>query len=726
MSRPRALASTTFSLCLLTMCLAIGALSGPAAAQNRFGETTTVVAVEVPVQVIRDGRPVRGLTAENFEVFDGRKRQELTGFQTFDLSLVEPQSEELPVATLPATARRHFLLLFDLSFSQPPDVVKARDAARELVRTGLHPTDLVAVSTYSESQGARLLLGFTSDRRQVEYAIDTLGLADPLERVQDPLRLAVTALEEALRGDNRGTGESAGIASLGANTAILLENLRDLSALSTRAALDQQQNQINALTASLQNLAQLMRSVQGRKYVVFLSEGFDSSVLLGTAGSTLEEQRRIEEINRAAETGEYWKVVSDERYGSTAAQSVLMEMLEEFKRSDCVIQSVDISGLEAGHDKVAKGQDGLFIMANETGGELFRNYNNLTQAMGKVLETTSVTYVLAFQPEDLPLDGSYHRLKVKLKGVDGSVRLIHRPGYYAPLPYEKQAPIERQLATAGLILGGTEGGEFGSSVLAAAFRGAGEKAYVPVLIELDGASLLASHGVGGKRGEVLPTELYAYAIGSDGSIRDFFTQALGLDLAKAGPALEQSGFKFWGHFDLPPGDYAVRVLARNGATGATSVGSTRLTVPAFDGAQTALLPPLFPEPPGKWLMGREPAEAGAEVDYPFQIGGQPFIPAARPVVEPGSPAAFCLLGHNLPGGELTVSGRLYGADGEPVPGAEIEVGGERSREANGAEGLKGVFRVDRVAAGEYRFEVTVSGGAGGDPLTSSIPLVVGG
>lgn len=39
---------------------------------------------------------------------------------------------------------------------------------------------------------------------------------------------------------------------------------------------------------------------------------------------------------------------------------------------------------------------------------------------------------------------------------------------------------------------------------------------------------------------------------------------------------------------------------------------------------------------------------------------------------------------------------------------------------------EGVFRVDRVAAGEYRFEVTVSGGAGGDPLTSSIPLVVGG
>ena len=51
-----------------------------------FVESTQVVVVEVPVQVIRNGEPVRGLTAEDFEVWDGREKQTLTGFEAVDLA----------------------------------------------------------------------------------------------------------------------------------------------------------------------------------------------------------------------------------------------------------------------------------------------------------------------------------------------------------------------------------------------------------------------------------------------------------------------------------------------------------------------------------------------------------------------------------------------------------------------------------------------------------------
>ena len=53
-------------LCLPAILLL---LAGPAGAQGTFTESTDVVVVEVPVQVIRDGTPVRGLTADDFEVY---------------------------------------------------------------------------------------------------------------------------------------------------------------------------------------------------------------------------------------------------------------------------------------------------------------------------------------------------------------------------------------------------------------------------------------------------------------------------------------------------------------------------------------------------------------------------------------------------------------------------------------------------------------------------------
>src|ERR1700720_3496723 len=142
-----------------------------AAKAGALAETTEVVAVQVPVQVVRNGEPVRGLTAADFEVYDGRRKQKVTGFEVLDLA-----GERGPaMAALAPALRRHFLLLFDLSFSEPSSIVKARQMVREML-PALHPSDLVAVASYSSANGPRLLLGFTSDRRQGSQAIDNLGL----------------------------------------------------------------------------------------------------------------------------------------------------------------------------------------------------------------------------------------------------------------------------------------------------------------------------------------------------------------------------------------------------------------------------------------------------------------------------------------------------------------------------------------------------------------------
>ena len=129
----------------LLLAAAADAQRGRRQRQAQFSDTATVTVVEVPVQVISSGDPLRGLTRNDFELLDGRRPVEITGFDVVDLSTVEGKPTEEPV---PAAARRHFLLLFDLFFTTPDSVGRAQQAAADLVLTELHPTDLVALAIY--------------------------------------------------------------------------------------------------------------------------------------------------------------------------------------------------------------------------------------------------------------------------------------------------------------------------------------------------------------------------------------------------------------------------------------------------------------------------------------------------------------------------------------------------------------------------------------------------
>ena len=167
---------------VLLLTLPLVAIAAPAAQTPTFEGSSQVVAVEVPVNVVgRDGEPVRGLTADDFEVYDGSEKQKVTSFEVIDLKSLgtsaAPAAGGLPPAPadLRPAARRHFLLLFDLSFSTPTSILKARVAARDFVLNSLHPTDLAAVATYSLETGPKLIVTFTPDRTQLARAVDTLG-----------------------------------------------------------------------------------------------------------------------------------------------------------------------------------------------------------------------------------------------------------------------------------------------------------------------------------------------------------------------------------------------------------------------------------------------------------------------------------------------------------------------------------------------------------------------
>ncbi len=713
----------------LTAALAVvglGLLPGPGgAAQQTFSESTQVLAVEVPVQVVKDGEPVRGLTAADFELYDGRRKVPVTGFEVLDLAApAPPGAVAAAAAPVPVSARRHFLLLFDLSYSEPKSILKARAASQQLVDS-LHPTDLVAVATYSIQQGPQLVIGFTPDRQQIAAAIDTLGVPKLIDRAPDPLKLV---LNQAFVTQNQGAplpGKPAANGARAAKEEALLDTLATFAASTEHAERTAQTQYVLGLTRSFADLARLMASVGGRKYVVYLSEGYDSSLV---AGKVASGPQSAEDEQPAQDIGDFTRITAntdatgnDDRFGNTRAQNAVEKMLESFRRSDCVIQAVDIGGLRAGNDQgtgsKGAGRESLFNMAKSTGGELFENYNDLSAAMGQMLRRTGVTYVLTFQPDVKP-DGSFHSLKVELKNAPRGARVVARPGYYAPVPY-KQQPVQQKLLEAASDLMSHDSGGIATAVLAAPFSLGGPQAYVPVVIEVDGPTLLA-----GKQDPRLPVEIYIYALDSNGTIQGFLTETIGLDLTKVEPLLRQSGLKFFGHVDLPPGTYSLRTLVRNGTTGETGLRVSELKVPAVATGEAALLPPLFQEPPGRWVPVRENPKEGKQLPYPFMLKSQPYIPASRPVLTPGQESRLVLVGYNLKPGDWKAHAQVMSADGKEIPGGAFKVIDKDTGRAQAA--LLATFQPPpALPPGSYSLRVTLTDG-GGREETSATPFTVKG
>ena len=708
-----------------------------------FTDTMTTIRVEVPVEVTLDGAPVRGLTAESFELVDGGDEQEILSVDVVDLTQLEagPAREELDV--LPVVARRHFLLLFDFSFSKPASIERARQAALDLIATDLHAADLVAVATYSLNQGARVQLAFTPDRDQVRVALASLGQPESTKVRSDPLKLFVGEPDRSIdadletgRGFNADTRAGAGATS----------TFRQLQAMADKAQATQGRREISAMARSIGELGSMLAGVEGRKHVVFFSEGFDGKLLLGTT-----DQDRRNELTQRAQTGsieDFATLDSSEYFGSSESLNVLENMNQELRRADCTVHAVDIAGLRAEGGGLAGGaKDGLFMMASGTGGSFYENFNDLGEAMGQMLEKTSVTYVLSYQPKKLENNGKYRKLKVRLKGLPRRAKIVHRPGYFAP-GAEADNGLATQLDLAQRLWDGREGGTIEARMLATPLRTEsrrlGAEGYVPLLVEIDGPSLLRApaptkatkkskrkrrhrdKGNNAKTAGPARAEVFVYAIDSEGAVADFFSQSVGLDSSVGGKTLSEHGLKLYAPLLLDEGTYVLRLLVRNSKTGQTGLRIGKVAVPAPDDTSPALLAPFFPESTDAWVLvrgRRQDIDPNAEPPYPFFHGSTVYTPAVRPRVRPGQVLPVFLAGYGIHGAQDLLSEVVdeWGRSGIQ-PRWRLD-----DRMQQGDDGLQryvAAFEVPELPPGAYELSLSIRNQQGEDSKPGILPFEV--
>ncbi|HSP94313.1 MAG TPA: VWA domain-containing protein [Thermoanaerobaculia bacterium] len=688
----------------LTLGLALALASAPAFAQKNAGvvqEKASVTVIEVPVNVLgKDGKPLAGLTAADFELYDNGKKQEITGFDVADLRPPAAEAVNPFLEPPPAAARRHWFLIFDLSYASPTALIRAREGARSFVEKEMGPSDLAGVGTISIEKGWKLVENFTSDRVQLRHAIDTLGLVKSGVRTSDPLSFALLQPGELLEAAAQSERDAA-IREYFADTARMVQGATD----------QLERGRIATHMGSLGQIAQVLDSVRGRKYVLLFSEGFESRLLMGNAGQTAKPLGQIDSTQdisaESSISGQTWKIDSDARFGSSATRGFIENALSGFRKADVVLDTIDISGLRAEGEvtrRAGSGADALFTMARETNGDFIRNANQLSGDLKQLIERTDIVYVLAFQPKELSKPGAYHELKVKVR-VPAS-KISARSGYYEPRPYRNLTPMERVLASGDLLSGGG-GSQLPVSMLAAPFATTEKVAQVPVILEIPGKALLE-----GDTSSVTGVLIYAYASDSRGVLTDYLTQEITLDLKLARAKLETGGIKYYGTLFLPPGQYTLRALVRNAFTGRSALSTAALTVPSTPGGAPTVNSFFFQDPAAPWAMVKpnpRPSPSAGSLEYPFAIGGDAFIPAALPVLASGSAAQVAVVTYNFaPGSDpLQVLPEIIGPGGKTL-NADIQVVRRSDRERGGARALLLSFKPEGLEPGRYSLRVRIS------------------
>lgn len=704
---------TIFGWILVSMLVWLG-WGVPAGGQqpvDTITDSTTVVAVEIPVTVVRKSEAVAGLTAADFEVLVDGEITPIIGLERLDFSTatVEGVGTDAPSDEPSAAGRRHFLFFFDLALTPRFQSQRNLDSAREMLRTDFHPSDRIGVGVYAETLGGRMVSGFTEDRLATQLTLEALDVIVRGSNRQDVDRVR-TMIAEA--GDRAGeglrqlaaeapaylrlqggamvaaqsmAGEAAAIMSVGGPAGGarggapdgVVETLLDMEATYQQETRPEQvRAQSFRFLGTMRDLAEALRDVRGQRFFVLFSAG-------------------IEE----------W-IVENSASGSGARQ--LTEILDGFERSGWEVHAVS-SATPASSLTAGTLGTGMTFLASATGGRFYRNMQP-TAALGVMMEQVSASYVLTVQPAILGAVGSYHEIKVRLpQGTKGQVR--HRAGFHTPSVTSFEPRSFDALAVGSEVATWEDGGDLAPRVFAVAWKpeqsaeSSGD-ARVPIVVELAGSLLITGAASSS------PRQLWvdAYRLVPPSGAVPLFVQPLIIDPVEHAKALDpDGGVKIFAEAELPAGEHSIRVVVRDPANGSRSVTTTTISVPDFSNAQPQVMPPIYPDLDNRWIYvshrGAQPVTSDV---FPFRFETKQFMPQAMARVAAGTNLPVFLAGSDLPDGGQALRLYLETESGEPIENDRLQIAGASERDPNGLLRVMAQLDTAGLDPGDYRLRLAWS------------------
>jgi VWFA-related protein len=365
--------------------------------QSAVHVTTRAVQVIVAVQDDH-GRPVTGLTKDDFVVLDQGQRQQIASFS----------EQTNRVTTAAAAAPNLFTNRFVQGASQPPITVIVIDAYNARYwdlfpqKYGGQCPPLCAMETISHA-----VEKFIS-RMQAQDRVALYELTDKLYLLQD-FTSDPSALQSALaRAKDRASAFRFARSEMYTND-------RDLHTM-------------NAMHAVGDRLA----NVSGRKNLIWLSPGFPPVTLDdGGEGVTFGQMDKTAKTLGNAEL----PLFAMNPLGLVAGGG--LRGGGGAGRAGGPISAADIptphmsacDDTTQGCAPYARDFEYSKSLAEDSGGRAFYNTNDLTSAIRKVIDDSAFTYILGYYPDHDKWNGEFREIKVKVSRPGVEVRA--RKGYYA-------------------------------------------------------------------------------------------------------------------------------------------------------------------------------------------------------------------------------------------------------------------------------------------------------
>ena len=519
--------------------------------------TGTRIIVQAVMVKDADGRPIEGLTARDFVVTEDGQPQDLAFVEYQRLASEPGTPPPAPVNRPPAGAvdvpsatqapfapppsgdgrfrdRRLLVLYFDLSAMPAGDQMRAYRAAVAYIDADMSPADLVAIVTY-EGGAVRVKQDFTDNRTSLQATITTLIYGEDKD------------------GDGvRDEPDSSSAFGQGDAEFNIFNTDRQLSALQT------------AVT--------MLRAFPEQKSLIYFGSGLrlngndNTAQLRATTNAAVRANVTINPVDARG-------LVAQAPLGDAAQRSpggvgmfsgqLAMATVNAFQRS----------------------QDSLHALAKDTGGLPLFDSNDLTRGIVQAARAMTSYYLVGYYSTHTAADGRFRRVKIGL-AAGRAGQLAYREGYYADKAFARLTGAERERQLEEALMLENPVTDIPIAMEVNYFQLNRAEYFVPVAVKIPGSELALARRRGAQR-----TQLDFI-----GEVKDDFgvtiqnvRDKLDIRLSDQTAAdLASRPIQYETGFTLLPGNYVIKLLARDAEAGRIGTYQTSFTIPNLNREETRL------------------------------------------------------------------------------------------------------------------------------------------